>query len=181
MSDVSSEDISSISFPYGRYSWENVPISGVGSEGISSISDRSTVDRDLEAFSDLLKLAEEVHACRESIRRQNFLAMSVSFAIIYGAVGAMAIFAYYIYAGDYQSVRDFWSTPMVLYLLFAILLLAYFGFAFLFIRYQKQMKRETQVLKNVMSVVHEVLQSSEKNMSPLEIAQVMIRLSRLDN
>lgn len=149
------------------------------STSASERSDRE-VARDLKAFSGLLDLAEEVHARRENIRKHLFLAMGAGFATILGAAASMASFARIIDSGEYLSTREFFSSPLTLVFL-SVIIMAYFATSFLYLQYRRQMRRETRALEEVMSVIHEVLQSSEMQMSPLEIAQVRIRLSRMDN
>lgn len=139
------------------------------------------IERDLKAFTGLLDLAEEVHARRENIRKQFFLAMGGGAAGILGAAAAMASFSRVIdFDGEYLSAPEFFTSPLAL-VLSTVIIVAYVGVMFLYIQYRKQMRRETRALEEVMSVIHEVLQSSEMHMSPLEIAQVKIRLSRMDN
>ena len=155
-------------------------MSDVSSEDILSISEPSTVKRDLKAFSKLVNLAEEVQACRERIRRRLFFAMSVCGGLIFVAAIAMVNYVDSIDPREYSSTMEFLSAPLVVGF-FSVILALYFAFIWLFHEYRRQTTREARALSTIMSVVHEVLQSSEMHMSPLEIAQVKIRLSRLDN
>lgn len=138
------------------------------------------VERDHRAFSALLNLAEEVHERRVNLRKQFLLGAGAGVSAILAAAAAIAGYSRVIDAGEYLTFRELFTLPLSM-VLSTVILFAYFVIALLHSQYRRQMKRETRALHEVMSVVHEVLQSSELSMSPLEKAQVKIRLSRMDN
>lgn len=138
------------------------------------------VERDHKAFSALLDLAEEVHVRREDLRKQFLLGAGAGVSAILAASAAIAGYVRTIDTGEYLTFREVLTSPLSM-VLSTVILFAYFVIILLYSRYRRQMKRETRALHEVMSVVHEVLQSSELSMSPLEKAQVKIRLSRMDN
>lgn len=149
---------------------------------LEAIAARSEVEveRDHRAFSALLDLAEEVHERREKIRKQFLLGVGAGLSAILAASAAIAGYSRIINEGEYLSFQELLTSPLSM-VLSTVIVFAYFVIVLLYSQYRRQMTRETRALHEVMSVVHEVLQSSEVSMSPLEIAQVKIRLSRMDN
>lgn len=143
-------------------------------ESWRSRAESSEVERDLKAFTGLLDLAEEVYSRREVIRRQAFVSIGSSLAAILVTGAAIASFMSNMSAGEFQN------SPLFI-VLASVIFAAYAGGIFLFSQARKQLRRETKAFEEVMSVVHEVLETSKAHMSPLEIAQIKIRLSRIDN
>jgi hypothetical protein len=138
------------------------------------------IDRDIEAFSGLLELAEKLHSRLEKIRMQLSLVLGGAAATILIAAGSMASFSRSLFLGEDYSLFRLIETPINL-VLASIILVAYLGSAFLTVYLRLQMRRESRALKEVMGIVHEVLRTSEVSFSPLENTQIRIRLSRLDN
>lgn len=138
------------------------------------------VERDSKAFNSLLDLAENVHAHRESLRKQFFLAAAAGAGGILASAAAIASSSLFISSGEYLSFNEVLRSPLNLVFL-SVGIVSYVVVTFGYIQYKRQMRRENRALHEVMSIIHEVLQSSEVNMSPLEIAEIKIRLSRMDN
>lgn len=144
------------------------------------VRSNTAVERDHKAFTSLLDLAEEVHARRESLRKQFFVGAGAGVMAIVASGAAIAGYSRITYIGENLSFFELFSSPLSMVFL-TVIVFAYLLISLLYYQFRRQMRRETRALEEVMSVIHEVLQSSEVEMSPLEIAQVKIRLSRMDN
>lgn len=131
-------------------------------------------DRDRKAFVDLIELAEQVQNRIGTINRQILLLFASIVAIVLGFVAPV----YFLYAQN--SERTVLESPAT-FLFIAVLIVAYCGGLFLYASYSRQLKRERRAFREVMSIVHEVFESAKSDLSALEIAEIKIRLSRLDN
>lgn len=130
--------------------------------------------RDRKAFSELIFLAEKVQAQRDALRRQLQMIIGGSGFIV---VSTMAVIST-VY--DFSSPSFFLSTPAGVLGAF-IIIAAYVGAMYAYMQMSRRLRRENRAFDEVMSVVHEVFEGLKGELSPLELAETRIRLSRLDN
>ena len=140
-------------------------------------SDRRSVsslgDRDRKAFSELLSLAEKVQSEKDSLQRQMY------FSIGAGLFTMLTIFSVLASFLDITNLDRLFSSPAGA-LSVSVLASAYVAFNYFFIQYSRRLRRERKAFEEVMNLVHEVFNGAKDEMSPLEVAEVKIRLSRLD-
>lgn len=135
-----------------------------------------SAERDLKAFDHLLSLAEDLHSKREMLRKQFLVGSGAATTAILVSVAAFASYPFNISFNKPELL----STPIAM-VLASVAVFAYLLIAFLTAYYIKTRRRQTRAIEEVMSIIHEVLQSAEVEMSPLEVAQIRIRLSMMDN
>ncbi|CAN7332399.1 hypothetical protein LJR090_002516 [Bosea sp. LjRoot90] len=131
--------------------------------------------RDRRAYSDLIGLAEAVQNQRAKLRRQfiNIAGLCFLFSII-AAVSSIVVVVTIqgvanVSAGFFAAIAG----------LFIAVNYAAFGMSYLV--YRRLDRRELSAFREVMAITHEVLESMKSDLSPLEMAEVRIRLLRLDN
>jgi hypothetical protein len=124
--------------------------------------------RDRQAFSELISLAEEIQRRRESLQQR--LAVSIAAIVGFAAVAASFGFSFF----GFYGVNWY-------YLLVTIAIVSYAALSYFSYVYLRQMRREKRAFSEVMTVVHELVAGLRSDLSPLEFAQIQVRLSRLDN
>lgn len=137
-------------------------------------SDAPFAERDRKAFGELVDLAERVQTERDSLRRQIYLSI--------GGVAFLAITAVSVLFTVFEvtSIEGILSTSSGL--LAAITIGAsYFAGMIVYVQSASRLRRESKAFQEVMDIVHEVHEGLKEELSPLELAEIRIRLSRLDN
>ena len=131
-------------------------------------------ERDRKAFGELIDLAERVQAERDSLRRQMYFSIG-GFAFLTIAAGSLLFTIF-----DITSIDRPLSTAGGL--LAAITTVgSYAAGSAMYILLARRLKRESKAFREVMDIVHELYGGLRKNLSPLELAEIRVRLSRLDN
>lgn len=151
------------------------------SHTITSSESTTHTDRDRKAFADLVTLAEKVQAQRDVLRRQMQVSLGGGAFIFLAAMSIILTVSIGRYPLGGASMLDFLLTSPagIMAMLFA--LAAYVGTTFVYMQMSRRLRRENRAFEEVMSVVHEVFEGLKSDLSPLELAETRIRLSRLDN
>jgi len=135
-------------------------------------------DRDRKAFGDLITLAESVHSHREHLRLARL--SSLFRWVFIGALCAGGVIL------GLQFLRQLTSVELGLSYMFAAglvigYLVIFFGVTLSSSGYRRKIGRENKAFDEVMGIVQEVYEGTKPSLSALEVAEVSIRLSRLDN
>ncbi len=117
--------------------------------------------RDKKAFNDLIELAESIKKENDIVNNQ-FVKQLISLTII----GLATIASFVILYEDPSFELNYSAKALII----TLAIIAYLFFVYSFTSYIKRKRRETRAFKEVMSIIHEVLASSEKNQSLLEKA-----------
>jgi len=138
----------------------------------NSASQTFLSDRDRKALSELIELAERVQYERYKITRQIFIN---AFALI----GITLILSLLALNTSFSNTLDvlFGIQSDALFLL----VVAMGSIAFLALLYigRRLLARETIAFSEVMAVVYEVFEGVKNKLSPLELAEIRLRISRL--
>ena len=136
--------------------------------------DASFAERDRKAFGELIDLAERVQAERDNLRRQIYFSIGgVSFLAIAAVSALVTIF-------ELSSLDRFLNTAGGLLAVITIGA-SYAAGAAIYFHSASRLRRESKAFREVMDIVHELHESLKEELSPLELAELRIRLSRLDN
>ncbi len=131
-------------------------------------------ERDRNALNKLLDLAEVVQRTHYTLRRRIMMFTGAT------ATLAIGVLTYITSGSRSSSVLEIMAIPVngaLLSLLFA----AYVGGVVWYLSMRRQTRREEAAFKEVMGIVHEVFEGTKPDLSALEIAEIKIRLSRLDH
>ena len=137
-------------------------------------SDELLSERDRKAFGELIDLAERTLAESDGLLRQIYFSIG---GIIFLTIAAIAVIIATF--GDTSSDELLDTTGAVL-LLIAIAA-SYVAGAAIYFPLARRLRRESKAFREVMDIVHELHEGLKEELSPLERAEIRIRLSRLDN
>ena len=135
-------------------------------------------ERDRKAFGELIDLAERVQAERDSLRRQIYYL--IGFVVFLAIVAVFTTFAIF----EVTSVDRLLNTasgPSAIVVAVIEIGVSYAAGATIYYLFAGRLRRESRALQEVMDIVHELHEGLKEELSPLEIAEIRIRLSRLDN
>ncbi|MEO0701876.1 MAG: hypothetical protein AAFY80_07045 [Pseudomonadota bacterium] len=138
-------------------------------------------DRDRKAFSELVSLAEKVQTQRDVLRRQMQFSLGAGLFIM---LAAMAVFTTLVFdrsAPSDATISGFLLTTPAGAMTIVFAVASYVGTTLVFMQMSRRLRRENRAFAEVMNVVHEVFEGLKEELSPLELAETRIRLSRLDN
>ncbi|MCG6903838.1 MAG: hypothetical protein LJE68_14275 [Rhodobacter sp.] len=142
---------------------DEVPATGHSSKPVSQDDKRS--------FSELVKLAEEISLNISNLQRRQIFATIALMAAFAAVIGA----AVYIFAsGPEKSLID--SSGVII---FAVIIAGAISVYLPTALFQGRITKEEKALQETVTLVHEVFESMQASLSPLELAQNKIRLARL--
>ena len=142
----------------------------------SKLKEEGFTAREINAFDEILELAEKIQAQKEDAYYKKLLhqLLAVFFVIIFIL---LLIFAYTeLHKETSDNANYITSLVAILTGLFASV-----GSHLIRYRSLKVYRREKNAFNEVMSIVHEIYDISRSDLSALENAEFKIRLSRLDH